>query len=134
MRYVTTTKGGNSLVHLGIMSNRTRPFSFFVSFFFSFFCFFSFFSCYFFFPFFLFFFFFLFLLYYYYYYYYFFAFSFSFIYIYIYTIENFRLKSRPIEKPGAVLIQVQVPGTARDFSPTVNFQCRLSYGVRTAPV
>ena len=27
--------------------------------------------------------------------------------------------------------QVQFPGVARDFSPTVNFQCRLSYGVRT---
>ena len=31
------------------------------------------------------------------------------------------------------LTQVRVPGTAWDFSPRVNFQCRLSYGVRTPP-
>ena len=35
------------------------------------------------------------------------------------------------EKPGAILTRVQVPGAARDFSPRVNFLCRLSYGVRT---
>ena len=29
--------------------------------------------------------------------------------------------------------QVRFPGAARDFSPRVNFQCRLSYGVRTSP-
>ena len=29
--------------------------------------------------------------------------------------------------------QVRFPGTARDFSPRINFQCRLSYGVRTIP-
>ena len=29
---------------------------------------------------------------------------------------------------------VRVPDTAREFSPRVNFQCRLSYGVRTAAV
>ena len=29
--------------------------------------------------------------------------------------------------------QVRFPGTARDFSPRINFQCRLSYGVRTHP-
>ena len=29
------------------------------------------------------------------------------------------------------LRQVQLPSTARDFSPRVNFQCRLSYGVCT---
>ena len=30
------------------------------------------------------------------------------------------------EKPGALLMQVQVHGVARDFCPRVNFQCRLS--------
>ena len=49
---------------------------------------------------------------------------------------------RPTEKPGAVLTRVRVPGAAREFFfpfffsflffPRVNFQCRLSYGVRTA--
>ena len=29
--------------------------------------------------------------------------------------------------------QVRFPGAARDFSPKVNFPCRLSYGVRTPP-
>ena len=29
--------------------------------------------------------------------------------------------------------QLRLPGAARDFSPRVNFQCRLSYGVRTPP-
>ena len=29
--------------------------------------------------------------------------------------------------------QVRFPGAARDFSPRVNFQCRLSYGVRAPP-
>ena len=29
--------------------------------------------------------------------------------------------------------QVRFPDTARDFSPTVNFQCRLSYVVRALP-
>ena len=31
------------------------------------------------------------------------------------------------------LTQVWFPGAARDFSPRVNFLCRLSYGVRTLP-
>ena len=31
------------------------------------------------------------------------------------------------------LTQVRFPGAARDFSPRVNFQCRLSFGVRTHP-
>ena len=30
------------------------------------------------------------------------------------------------------LTQVQFPSAARDFSPRVNVQCRLSYGVHTA--
>ena len=38
------------------------------------------------------------------------------------------------KKPGAILRQVQVPGAARDFSPRVSFQCRLSYGVHAAPL
>ena len=33
---------------------------------------------------------------------------------------------RRTEKPVATLIQVRVPGAARDFSPSVSFQCRLS--------
>ena len=37
---------------------------------------------------------------------------------------------RPTEEPGAILTWVRVPGAAMDFSPTVSFQCRLSYGVR----
>ena len=40
----------------------------------------------------------------------------------------------PTEKPNAILMRVRVPAAARDFSPRVDFQCRLSYGVRTAPV
>ena len=32
----------------------------------------------------------------------------------------------PTEKPGAILMWVLVPGAARDFSPRVNNQCRLS--------
>ena len=28
---------------------------------------------------------------------------------------------------GTLLMHVQFPGTARDFSPQVNFQCRLSF-------
>ena len=43
-----------------------------------------------------------------------------------------RLAEQQTEKPGAILMQVRVPGAARDFSPRVDFQCRLSYGVRTA--
>ena len=37
---------------------------------------------------------------------------------------------RPTEEQGAILMPVRVPAAARDFSPRVNFQCRLSYGVR----
>ena len=36
------------------------------------------------------------------------------------------------KKLGVILMQVQVPGAARDFPPGVNFQCRLSYSVHTA--
>ena len=32
---------------------------------------------------------------------------------------------------GVQLMQVQFPSAARDFSPTVSFQCRLSYGAHT---
>ena len=45
-----------------------------------------------------------------------------------------QLVQRPTEKPGAVLARVRVPVAARDFSPRVNFHCRLCYGVRTAPL
>ena len=34
---------------------------------------------------------------------------------------------------GTPLTHVRFPGTARDCSPRENFQCRLSYGVRTPP-
>ena len=37
----------------------------------------------------------------------------------VYSIAQ--LVERLTEKPGAVLMQVQVPGVARDFSPRVNF-------------
>ena len=33
-----------------------------------------------------------------------------------------------------MLTRVRVLGAPRNFSPRVNFQCRLSYGVRTVPV
>ena len=37
-------------------------------------------------------------------------------------------------RTGTPLRQVGFPGAARDFSPRVNFQGKLSYGVRAAPV
>ena len=37
-------------------------------------------------------------------------------------------------RTGTPLRQVRFPGAARDSSPNVNFQCRLSYGARAAPV
>ena len=37
-------------------------------------------------------------------------------------------------RTGTPLRQVRFPGATRDLSPRVNFQCRLSYGVRTALV
>ena len=36
-------------------------------------------------------------------------------------------------RTGTSPTQVRFPGAARDFSPRVNFQCRLSYGVCTPP-
>ena len=36
-----------------------------------------------------------------------------------------QLVERPTEKPEATLMRVRVPAAARDFSPRVNFQCRL---------
>ena len=49
--------------------------------------------------------------------------------------ESWLWKKSPLssEKPGVILTRVRVPGAARDFSPGVSFQCRLSYGVHTAP-
>ena len=44
-----------------------------------------------------------------------------------------QLVEGPTEKPDAILTQVQVPGAAREFSPRVNFHCRLSSGACTAP-
>ena len=46
----------------------------------------------------------------------------------------FQLVEHPTKKPGAMLMQVRVPGVTRDFSPRVSFQRRLSDSVRTAPV
>ena len=37
-------------------------------------------------------------------------------------------------RTGTPLRLLRFPGAARDFSPRVNFQCRLSYGVLTSPV
>ena len=45
-----------------------------------------------------------------------------------------QLVKRPTEKPGSILTRVRIPGAARDFFRRANFQCRLSYGVRTALV
>ena len=36
-------------------------------------------------------------------------------------------------RTGTPPTQVRFPGAARNFSPGVNLQCRLSYGVRTSP-
>ena len=36
-------------------------------------------------------------------------------------------------RTGTLLTQVRFPGAARDFSPRINFQCRLAYGVCTPP-
>ena len=36
-------------------------------------------------------------------------------------------------RTGTQSTQVWIPGEARDFSPRVSMQCRLSYGVRTPP-
>ena len=44
-----------------------------------------------------------------------------------------QLVEHSTEKAGAILMRVQVPSAARDFSPGVDFGCRLSYSVRTAP-
>ena len=40
---------------------------------------------------------------------------------------------RPAQTSGAILTRVRVPGAARDFSPKVSSQCRLSYGVPQPP-
>ena len=34
---------------------------------------------------------------------------------------------------STLLLQVEFPDAERNFSPRVNFQCRLSYGVHTSP-
>ena len=36
-------------------------------------------------------------------------------------------------RTGTALEQVRFPGAARDFSPRINVQCRLFYGVRRPP-
>ena len=36
-------------------------------------------------------------------------------------------------RTGMLPTQVRFSGAARDFSPSVSFQCRLSYDVRTPP-
>ena len=64
----------------------------------------------------------------------------AFFYLYFLSIKGdpkrvgtAQLVERPTEKPGTKLTRVRVPGAARDCSPRVSFQCRLSYGVCTAP-
>ena len=37
------------------------------------------------------------------------------------------------DQTSTLIMQVQFPGAARDFSPGVNFQCRLSQGECTSP-
>ena len=44
-----------------------------------------------------------------------------------------QLVERRTGKPGAILTPGRFPSAARDFSPGVNFLCRLSFGVRAAP-
>ena len=44
-----------------------------------------------------------------------------------------RASDRHAADAGKLSTQVRFPGAARDFSPRVSFQCRLSYGVRTPP-
>ena len=41
------------------------------------------------------------------------------------TARIAQLVQRPTEKPGTILTRVRVRGAARDFSPRVNFQCRM---------
>ena len=36
-------------------------------------------------------------------------------------------------RTGTPLTQVRFPSAMWDFPPTVNFQCRFSYGARTTP-
>ena len=38
------------------------------------------------------------------------------------------------KKLDTILARAQFSGAARNFSPRVKYQCRLSYSVRTAPV
>ena len=50
-----------------------------------------------------------------------------------FLINKYMMQCRT-ETPGAVLTRVRFLGKASDFSPGVNFQCRLSHSVCTAPV
>ena len=38
-----------------------------------------------------------------------------------------------VEHQTGMPLTVSIPSVAEDFSPGVNFQCRLSYGVCTSP-
>ena len=50
------------------------------------------------------------------------------------TIERSRDVAKLVERrTGTPLKQVRFPGAAKDFSPRVNFQCRLPFSVRTPP-
>ena len=50
------------------------------------------------------------------------------------TTLNSNLVVHRAKRTCATPTRVRVPGAARAFSPRLNFQCRLSYGVRSAPV
>ena len=45
-----------------------------------------------------------------------------------------RYVTRWVAGSGALLLQVWLSGAVREFSPKVDFQCRLSYGVCTASI
>ena len=47
--------------------------------------------------------------------------------------QGFDVAQLVAHRIGTQLTQVRFPGVARDFSPRVNFQCRLSYDVSRPP-
>ena len=48
--------------------------------------------------------------------------------------DTAQLVGHQTAKPGTILMQVRFPAETSDFSPRVNFQCRLSCCVLTAPM
>ena len=49
------------------------------------------------------------------------------------TMNNGDVAQLVERRTGTPLTQVRFPGAARDFSPSVNFQCRLSYVCPCSP-